>query len=360
MLTSEMVVPDSGRLTTYLGSAPGVGKTFAMLQEGQRRAEAGDRVVVAWIELHDRPDTRALLGDLEVIGPRQHTYRGHDFLEPDLPGVLDAQPDVVILDELAHSYPDRQRQRWMDAADILVAGPDVTTSVNVANLVSAREYAARLTGAGTVESVPDEFVRAGEIILIDLPAEVLRRRIAAGSVYSADQVGGALAEYFRLSNLEALSRLSQAWMAGTMEDVGTAILAERGLSPDPPRPVVVAGVSGSSWGEAVIRRGADVACAADADLQVVHVNIADGTVPPRGDYVRRNRELTAEMGGTYTEVDTESASLGLAEVVRSAGAARVVVARHRGRVSELLRGSVASQLRRLLPDISVEEVRDRP
>ncbi len=359
MLTSETMVPDSGRLTTYLGSAPGVGKTFAMLQEGQRRAEAGERVVVAWMELHDRPDTGAQLGDLVVIGPSRHDYRGHDFFEPDLPGVLAARPDVVILDELAHSHPDRQRQRWMDAADILVAGPDVLTSVNVANLVSARDYAARLTGAGAIESVPDDFVRAGEVILIDPPPEVLRRRIAAGRVYSADQVGGALAEYFRLSNLDALSRLSQAWMAGTVDDVGSAMLAERGLSPDPPRPVVVAGVSGSAWGEVVIRRGADVACADDADLLVVHANIADGTAPPRGDYLRRNRELTAEMGGTYTEVDAEAASLGLAEVARSTGAAHVVVARHRSRLGELLRGSVASQLRRLLPDIPVEEVQDR-
>jgi two-component system, OmpR family, sensor histidine kinase KdpD len=352
-------VPDPGRLTTYLGSAPGVGKTFAMLQEGQRRAAAGERVVVAWTELHDRPDTGAQLGDLVVIGPNRLDYRGHAFFEPDLPGALEARPDVVILDELAHSHPGQRRQRWMDAADILEAGPDVLTSVNVANLVSARDYAARLTGAGVVESVPDDFVRAGEVILIDLPPEALRRRIAAGSVYSADQVGGALGEYFRLSNLEALSRLSQAWMAGTVEDVGSALLAERGLSPDTPRPVVVAGVPGSDWGEVVIRRGADAACADDADLLVVHANIADGTAPPRGDYLRRDRELTAEMGGTYTEVDAESASQGLAEVVRSAGAARVVVARHRSRLAELVRGSVASQLRRLLPEVSVEEVHER-
>ena len=153
----------SGQLTTYLGTAPGVGKTYAMLTEGRRRAATGEHVVVGWVEHHDRPETMRQVGDLEVIGPGHVDYRGHDFAEMDVPGVLAASADLVVVDELAHSLPDGSRRRWADVADILASGTNVLTTVNVANLVSARDYAARLTGTGTVESVPDEFVRSGQV-----------------------------------------------------------------------------------------------------------------------------------------------------------------------------------------------------
>lgn len=165
----------SGQLTTYLGSAPGVGKTYTMLTEGRRRAGAGDRVVVGWVERHGRPNTLAQLDELEVIEPGQVTYRGHDFEEMDMERVLAAQADVVIVDELAHTLPDGSRRRWVDVADLLVSGADVLTTVNVANLLSARDYAARLTGVGTVESVPDEFVRSGEVVLVDMPPDAVEK-----------------------------------------------------------------------------------------------------------------------------------------------------------------------------------------
>ena len=149
-----------GRLRTYLGSAPGVGKTYSMLAEGRRRAEAGERVVVGWIERHGRSETRAQLGELDVIPPRQATYRGSVFPELDVDGVLVAQPDLVLVDELAHSVPDTGRRRWEDVAELLAAGLDVATTANVANLESVRDYAARLTGVGVVESIPDQ-IRAG-------------------------------------------------------------------------------------------------------------------------------------------------------------------------------------------------------
>jgi two-component system sensor histidine kinase KdpD len=356
---SEIAVTDPGRLTTYLGTAPGVGKTFAMLAEGRRRADAGDHVVVGWLEIHDRPDTEAQLGDLPMIAPGRLIYRGHEFFDFDVAGALAVEPDVVIVDELAHSLPDGSRKRWMDAAETLAAGVDVLTSLNVANLVSAREYAARLTGAGVVESVPDEFVRSGEVVMIDLPADALRRRIASGRVYSVDQQGGALAEYFRVSNLEALSQLGQAWLAGTVDEAGAALLQERGLDGQPPRSVIVAGVSGSPWGEGVIRRGVALACDADADLLVVHANIADGTPPSARSQLPHYRELTTNIGGTFLEVDGETPGRALADIARSTGAAGVVVASHRSRLGALLRGSVAGQLRRLLPGIPIEEVHER-
>jgi two-component system, OmpR family, sensor histidine kinase KdpD len=238
---------------------------------------------------------------------------------------------------------------------VLAAGLDVVTTANVAHLRSVRDYAARLTGVGTVESVPDEFVRSGEVVLLDPPPEALRARIAAGVVYSAAQVGGALADYFRTANLEALGELARAWMSGTAEAAGEDLLVRRGLAEPPAAPVVVAGDSGSAWGEAVIHRAAELARADDAQLLVVHVQLADG-VARSTDRLPRHRELTAELGGTYAKVEGHAVAQGLADAARTQGAALVVVGRHRSRLAEFVHGSVSSRLRRLLPAVAIEEV----
>jgi two-component system, OmpR family, sensor histidine kinase KdpD len=348
-------VAGTGALLTYLGTAPGVGKTFAMLTEGQRRARAGERVVVGWLEPQDRAATARLAGGLEMLTPRPVGYRGAVFPDFDPAAAIASGADVILVDELAHATPDRSRQRWEDVADVLAAGLDVVTNANVAHLRSVRDYAARITGVGTVESVPDEFLRSGEIVLLDPPPEALRARIAAGVVYSAAQVGGALADYFRVANLEALSDLARAWMAGTAEAVGEDLLVRRGLAGPPAQPVVVAGDSGSRWGEAVIHRAAELARADDAGLLVVHVQLGDGLARPGLD-LARHHELTGELGGTYTRVEGHAVAQRLADVARAQGAATVVVGRHRSRLAELAHGSVSAHLRRLLPAVAVEEV----
>ena len=339
-----------GRLRTYLGSAPGVGKTYSMLAEGQRRAEGGENVVIGWIERHGRSETRAQLGDLEVIAPRQAFHRGTVFSELDVAGVLASGATVVLLDELAHSVPDTGRGRWEEATDLLASGLDVLTTTNVANLESVRDYAARLTGVGVVESVPDHFVRAGEVTVVSMAVDALRRRIMAGKVYSADRVGGALAEYFQASNLEALNELCAAWVAGNVEDVGSELLRRRGLAS---RPVVVAGVSGSQRGEMVIKTAAQFARDEEADLVVIHVDVTDSVTSRRE--LERNRALTEELGGQFSAIEGIAPARVLADVARSRGASRVVVARRRPRLSKPSRLAVASRLRRLLPDTMIEE-----
>ena len=239
---------EQGALVTYLGTAPGVGKTYAMLVEGRRRTERGERVVVGWIERHGRAETRAQVGDLAIVAPREVSYRGITFVDLDVSAVIGSGADVVLVDELAHTRPDGARRCWEDVADIRAAGIDVLTTANVANLRSVRDYAARVSGAGAVECVPDEFVRSGEVVLVDVPPEVLRRRIVSGRVYETERVGGALAHYFRSANLEALGELAHAWMADNVNDVGDEILLRSGFVEPQVRPLVLAGVSGSDWG----------------------------------------------------------------------------------------------------------------
>jgi two-component system sensor histidine kinase KdpD len=330
-----------------------------MLVEARRRLEAGERVMIGWVDAHDRSGTLAQVANLEVIPPLLTSYRDHEFAELDVAGILAASPDLVIVDELAHRWPDGSRTRWMDISNLLAAGIDIFTGLNVANLISTRDYAAQITGAGAVESVPDEFVRSGEVILVDPPADVLRRRLAAGSVFSALQVGGALGEYFRVSNLEAMSELARAWVSDEVVQVGEDLLARRGLASLAVRPVVMAGVSGSGWGEAVIQRAGQLACDQDSDLVVVHANIADGTALRHPEMLQYYRELTESLGGSFVEVDSESAARALADEASGRAVSAVVVARHRSRLSEAVRGSVARQLRRMLPGIHVEEVHDK-
>jgi two-component system, OmpR family, sensor histidine kinase KdpD len=349
----------AGRLTTFLGTAPGVGKTFAMLAEARRRAEAGERVVIGWVEAHGRPATLARVADRDVIAPLTTTYRSHEFAELDVAAILASEPDVVVVDELAHTWPDGSRPRWMDVAQLLSAGVDTLTTLNVTNLLSAREYVAQITGAGPVESVPDDFVRAGEVVLVDMPADVLRRRLAAGQVFGAAQVGGALRDYFRASNLEALSELGRAWMSGELDQVGRELLARRGLGPRSPRPVVEAGISGSAWSETVILHAAELADEQDADLLVVHARIADGTVRARRDELDHYRELTESLGGSYIEVEGESPARALVDQASERPVSAVVVARHRSALGELVRGSVARQLHRLRPELPLVVVHEQ-
>jgi two-component system sensor histidine kinase KdpD len=212
-------------MRTYLGTAPGVGKTYAMLDEGRRRAQCGQHVVVGWVDHHERPETRSRLGDLEVVTPKKITYRGCSFADLDPEAVIATEADLVLVDELAHTTLDDGRKRSEEVAAIRNAGMDVLTTTNVANLASVRDWVGRLTGRRTVEWVADDFVRSAEVVLVDVPPEVLRHRIASGQVYSTERVAGALAEYFRASNLEALSQLARAWMTGSVDRVATELLA---------------------------------------------------------------------------------------------------------------------------------------
>ena len=350
-------VGEIGSLRTYLGTAPGVGKTFRMLAEGRSRAANSEQVVIGWLETHGRAETSRQAQGLEVIQPRAVLYRGLAFPDFDPAAAIASGADVVLVDELAHMSPDRSRQRWEDVADVLAAGLDVVTTANIAHLRSVRDYAAQITGVGTVASVPDEFVRSGEVVLVDMPAEALRRRIASGAVYSAEQVGGALADYFRAANLKALSELAQAWMAGNAATLGEELLARLGLAEPAVLPVVLAADSGSASGEAVIHRAAEIAREEDAQLVVVYVRITDGfTRGLPADNLNRHRKLTAELGGTYIQTQGPTLEEALAKTAREQDAAVIVVGRHRSSLAEFFLGSVSARLRRLLPEADVQEV----
>ena len=210
-----------GQLRLYLGAAPGVGKTFAMLNEGRRRHDRGTDVVVGIVETHGRARTADQLGDLEVVPRRVVDYRDTQFEEMDVAAVLARHPDVVLVDELAHTnIPGAgNEKRWQDVEQLLEAGLDVISTLNIQHLESVNDVVERITGVKQRETIPDSVVRrADQIELVDMTPEALRRRMAHGNVYKSDRIDAALANYFRPGNLAALRELALLWLADQVDD----------------------------------------------------------------------------------------------------------------------------------------------
>jgi two-component system, OmpR family, sensor histidine kinase KdpD len=318
-------------LRTYLGIAPGVGKTYAMLRDGRARQRAGTDTVVAYWQRHGRAATAAQLGELEVIPARTVTYRGASFAELDVDAVLGRRPELALVDELAHAdLPgERNAKRWQDVADLLAGGIDIYTTLNVANIESLGQTVARITGAHPAEPVPDAFVRAGEIELVNLAPGALRRRLAQGLVVPADQVDAALSNYFRFANLAALTELARLWLDDSVPDPVAAFAAARGISEPAAAPLIAVGLAGSPADEWLIRYAAHLAGLSDATLQGVYVRAIDNLDRPPAARLERDRELLGELGGTLLEVRAGDIASGLIQAARQAGAGQLVIGSRR-------------------------------
>jgi two-component system, OmpR family, sensor histidine kinase KdpD len=356
--------PDSlagrGTLRTYLGIAPGVGKTYAMLREGRARRRAGTDTVVAYWERHGRPATAAQLGDLEVIPARTVTYRGATFAELDVDAVLDRRPELAHVDELAHANlpGERHPKRWQDVDDLLANGIDVYTTLNVANIESLGPTVAQITGVHRAEPVPDAFVRAGQIELVDLAPAALRRRLAQGLVVPEEQVDTALSHYFRFANLAALRELAQLWLDPAVPDPVTAFAAAHGTSEPVEASVIMVGLEGSPADEWLIRYAAHLAGLSDAGLQGVHVRAIDNLDRPPTARLEKDRKLLGELGGTLLEVRAGDVVSGLIRAARRAGACQLVIGSHRRSHWPRLpnQSTVADQLLRAAGDLPVQVV----
>src|SRR5438445_350710 len=350
-----------GTLRIYLGAAPGVGKTFAMLGEGRRRAERGTAVVVGFVESHGRPRTAAQLGDLPVVRRRRILHDGVELEEMDLDAVLARRPQVVLVDELAHSNVpgSRYAKRWEDVEELLDAGIDVISTVNIAHLESLSDVCEAITGVPQRESVPDAVVRgADQIELVDMTPEALRRRLAHGNIYDPETIDVALANYFRVGNLAALRELALLWVADRVDEALRRYRSVHGIrQPWETRERVVVALTGAPGGEALIRRAARMAARAKADLVGVHIYTEDGLRAPPTDRLARHRELLEEFGGTYHEIHSSDVAGALVGLARTENATQLVLgASMRSRFSELVRGSVINEVIRQSGPIDVHVV----
>ncbi|HYN65589.1 MAG TPA: ATP-binding protein [Ornithinibacter sp.] len=319
-----------GRLRIYLGAAPGVGKTVAMLDEGRRRMARGTDVVVGLVETHGREHTSEMIAGLDVLPRARLDYRGTTFEEMDLAGLLARRPTVALVDELAHTNApgSRHEKRWQDIDELLDAGIDVISTVNIQHLESLNDVVESITGVVQRETVPDEVVRrADQIELVDMSPEALRRRMAHGNIYKAEKVDAALANYFRVGNLSALRELALLWLADRVEEGLGRYRADHGIDSSwPTRERVVVALSGGPEGETLLRRGARIASrGAGGELLALHVARSDGLSGPPLPALATLRRLTDELGGSWHTVTGEDPAEAILDVARGVNASQVVI-----------------------------------
>lgn len=352
-----------GRLRVYLGAAPGVGKTFAMLSEGRRRRERGTDVVIGVVETHGRPRTLEASEGFEVVPRRRIEYRGAVLEEMDLDAIIARAPEVVLVDELAHTNApgSRQAKRWQDVEDLLAAGIDVISTVNIQHLESLGDVVTEITGVVQRETIPDHVVRrADQVEIVDMAPEALRRRMAHGNVYGPDKIDAALSRYFRVGNLTALRELALLWLADKVEDGLQQYRQQQGISDVwETRERIVVALTGGPEGGTLVRRAARIAeRAAGAELLAVHVARSDGLKGVKPELVEQQRQLVESLGGTYHQVSNDDVALAVLEFARRVNATQVVLGTsRRSRWARLLNGEeIAARVIRESGDIDVHLV----
>ncbi|GGP99025.1 sensor histidine kinase [Streptomyces roseolilacinus] len=319
-----------GKLRIYLGAAPGVGKTYAMLSEAHRRVERGTDCVVAFVEHHSRPRTEALLAGLEQVPRRTVEHRGAVLTEMDVDAVLDRRPAVALVDELAHTNApgSRNTKRWQDVEDLLAAGIDVVSTVNIQHLESLGDVVEAITGVPQQETVPDETVRrADQIELVDMSPEALRRRMAHGNIYAPDEVDAALSDYFRPGNLTALRELALLWTADRVDEYLQQYRRDHSVSTIwGSRERIVVGLTGGCEGRTLIRRAARLAeKGAGGEVLAVYVARGDGLTSASPKELALQRTLVEDLGGTFHHVIGDDVPAALLEFARAHNATQIVL-----------------------------------
>ncbi|GAA3023814.1 sensor histidine kinase KdpD [Streptomyces lactacystinicus] len=352
-----------GRLRIYLGAAPGVGKTYAMLAEAHRRQERGTDVVVAFVEDHGRRRTADMVAGLEVVLRQQVVHRGARFSEMDLDAVLARRPQVALVDELAHTNVPgcRNEKRWQDVEELLAAGIDVISTVNVQHLESLGDAVEGITGVRQREAVPDEVVRrADQIELVDMSPQALRRRLAHGNVYAPEKIDAALANYFRPGNLTALRELALLWTADRVDEYLQKYRAEQGIEGTwQARERIVVGLTGGPEGATLIRRAARIAArVSGGELLAVHISRSDGLVGSGSPQTLiEQRVLVESLGGSFHAVLGDDPAGGLLDFARGVNATQIVLGTSRRPAWQYLYGpGVGTTVTREAGDIDVHMV----
>jgi len=351
----------AGHFGVYLAAAAGAGKTIAMLDEGQRRRALGADVVIAVVEDHDRPLTRAHAAGLEIVPRRASEYHGARFEEMDLDGVLCRNPGVALADELAHTNvpgAGRNAKRWQDVLDLLDAGIDVITTVNIQHLESVADTVEQITQVRVRERVPDWVVRrADQVEFVDASPGQLHHRLLQGEIYPAGQVSQALTHFFRADKLTALRELALRFLADEpAEDFARYLARLRARSRGDAAERMLLGVTPAPGAEDMVRRAARMAARIEADLEVV--NVASQGAAPRGrdDGVARLRQVAADVGATWRDLDADNLASALVAYAKSEQVTQIVVgSSQRSRWQELIGGgSIVGRVSRLAAQAGID------
>jgi two-component system sensor histidine kinase KdpD len=333
-----------GRLRVLLGAAPGVGKTYTMLEEGRRLRAAGKDVVIAIVETHGRAGTASMSAGFEVVPRLRVGHRGVELDEMDLDAVLARAPEYALVDELAHTNAPglAHEKRWRDVETLLDAGINVISTVNIQHIESLNDVVQQITGVPQRETVPDAVLRsADQIEVVDLAPQALRDRLAEGQVYPAARVDAALSNYFRLGNLTALRELALLWLADEVDSSLRRYRADHGIGDKwEARERVVVALTGGPEGETLLRRGARIAArSSGGQLLAVHVTAQDGLREPNPGALAAQRALVESLGGSFHQVVGDDIPSALVEFARASNATQLVIGvSRRSRLSALLTG----------------------
>lgn len=354
------VVEEAGHFRIYLGAAAGVGKTYAMLNEGHRRASRNADVVIGFVECHGRALTQERCAGLEIVPRRQIEYRGTRFEEMDLDGVLARHPKVALVDELAHTNVpgSRHAKRWEDVMDLLEAGIDVITTVNIQHLESIADAVEQMTGTKVRERVPDWVVRkADQIELVDSSPEALRRRMLHGNIYPKAKVPQALTHFFRTDNLIALRELALRFLADETEEELLEHLRRRQAHVlwETSERILVA-ITAAPGTDAIVRRAARMAARIKAELKVLHVIPGDGASRRDDQQLDLLRQLSSDVGAHWTEIQADDPAQAVIDFAREHQITQIVVgSSSRTRWQELKGGgSIVRKISRLAGDAGVD------
>ncbi|MFI9722776.1 DUF4118 domain-containing protein [Streptomyces sp. NPDC052396] len=335
-----------GRLRIYLGAAPGVGKTYAMLHEGRRLRDEGADVVIGLAEPHGRRLTAAMAEGLETVPRRVLTHRDARFEEMDVDAVLARRPQTALVDELAHSNVpgSRNAKRWQDVEELLDAGIDVITTLNIQHLESLNDVVRQITGVRQRERLPDEVARrADQIELVDLTPELLRRRMTHGDIYPPGRIEAALTHYFRVGNLTALRELALLWLADRVEEGLRRYREEHGIAaPWETRERILVGLTGGREGETLIRRAARITDRTPgSELLALYVAPGDALAVGNPAALAEQRALVESLGGSYHQITGDDVAQTLLEFAREENVTQIVLGASRhSRPATLLRPDV--------------------
>jgi two-component system, OmpR family, sensor histidine kinase KdpD len=349
----ETSVEAAGRFRLYLGAAAGVGKTFAMLDEGQRRAARGTDVVIGFVECHGRPKTEARMEGLEILPRKAIDYRGTTLYEMDLDAILERNPKVCLIDELAHTNvpgSSRHEKRWEDVLEVLDAGIDVISTVNIQHLESVADAVEQITETPVRERVPDWVVRkADQIELVDSSPEQLRRRMLHGNIYPADKVPQALSHFFRADNLVALRELALRFLADETEEDLLAHLQRR----HPERlwettERIMVGVTAAPGTDGLMRRAARFAGRLRSPLDVVHISPSDDTAHD-DKTIAKLHVLADDLGARWHEIVASDPARALIAFAHEHQITQIIIgSSQRSRLAEIVGGgSIARKVQKL-------------
>lgn len=346
------------RLRIYIGAAPGVGKSYSMLEDAHAFRREGVDVVVGLIETYGRTETEAKVGDIEVIPKRTIAYKGVTIEEMDLDAILARKPKLCVVDELAHTNApgSRHEKRYQDVIELLDAGIGVMTAVNIQHIETLNDAVGRVTGVRVRETVPDTFVdRADEVVNVDVTVEELRSRLRQGKVYKAEKVEQALSNFFRETNLSTLRELALRAVADEVGEKAASARQRQGLEPALIPERVMVCMSSNADAPRVLRTGSRIAGRLGARWYAVYVETpreAPGRIAKETrDALQRNVVLAETLGATVVRVTADRPADGLIEFAKREGITHVIFGQSaRTRMEILMKGSVLNRF--------LEEVRD--